>query len=427
VTAGQSLYNPVSWLDFTFLLRAVCVFFTIIETDLLLRRTVHLKKEILLTAVEAVPAAIFQALLDEFEQAHNVHVQLQVVPWEHYRTEFVNIALKRQAGDVGLVGAPLTSDLIGMNALRPFSAGDVANLGGASAFLPARWQNGIRPGESQVWAVPWALDVRVLYYWRDLLAQAGVDEVTAFTSPAALAQACQQLSASGMPRPLGLSEERYSILHSVASFIWACGGDLFSPDGSQVIFHEAPGLAGMRAYFDLVPYVPPGVVFWNNRARFNAREVAITVGNGLAEDQVLPGEMGCAPLPGASYVGGADMIVWGHARGEMAALELVRFLSQSGIQRRVSAASPLLPVRLSGLEELAGHPSPVVQGMARAALNGRSFPCVPMIGLLEDRLSLTLSQINQELQSDPSLSVETLLQTRVVPLGRRTNISLSSR
>jgi len=385
-----------------------------------------LKKEILLTAVEAVEVQLLQSLLDEFEQDHNIRVQLQIVPWAHYRAEFVNIALHRQAGDVGLVGAPLTSDLIGMNALRPFSNLDIAGLGGAAAFLPPRWRSGIRPGEKAVWAVPWALDVRVLYYWRDLLAQADVDETLAFATAEGLAQACRRLQECGMAYPLGLSSERYSILHSVSSFIWAAGGDLFSPDGGQVIFHEAAGLAGMQAYFDLVRFVSPELQIWEDRAPFNDRQVAIIVGNGRPENDPIPDQLGCAPLPGASYVGGTDIIIWSHTRSDAAALELVRFFSQTRVQQRISAETPLLSVRLNELEDLAARESAVLSGLARAALGGRSFPCVPMIGLLEDRLSLTLSQINQDLLVDPARNIAALLQTRVVPLGKRTNISLSS-
>ena len=38
------------------------------------------------------------------------------------------------------IGAPLVSDMLSMNVLRPFSAREVAALGGEGAFHPAAWQ-----------------------------------------------------------------------------------------------------------------------------------------------------------------------------------------------------------------------------------------------------------------------------------------------
>lgn len=105
-----------------------------------------MKKEINLTTVAAIPDDLFRGLLDEFEVQSNVHVNLNIIGWETYRAEFVSIALQRRPVDVSLVGTPITSDLLGMNVLRPFSVDEINKLGGQAAFLPSRWQSGIRPG-----------------------------------------------------------------------------------------------------------------------------------------------------------------------------------------------------------------------------------------------------------------------------------------
>ena len=384
-----------------------------------------MKKEINFTAVAAIPTDLLQSLLDEFEAKHDIHVNLTIVDWDLYRSEFVNIALQRRPVDLSLVGAPITSDLIGMNVLRPFSLNELAAMGGQSAFLPARWQSVVRPGDAQVWALPFLMDIRVLYYWRDMLAEAGVNEETAFASIEQFEHTLESLRNKGLAAPWSSPDERYALLHAVASWIWARGGDLFAPDGKRVVFHEDVSLDGIRAYFKSRRYASQGEFTLGNNPTFMSRKVAISVGNGWAVTENLPAELGCAPLPGGSYLGGVDMIVWNHTRSENAVLELVRFLSQVCVTERISPQTGLLPLRLSELTALAEHASPVHRTLAHAALSGRTFPCMPMVGLVEDRLSAALMMIQQELNVHPYSDLNALLQSRIVPLGKRTNLSLN--
>ena len=69
-----------------------------------------------------------------------------------------------------------------MNAMRPFSNEELAMLGGQAAYLPTMWESGKVAGENRVLAFPWLAYTRVLYFRRDLLRKAGIDEQTAFTT-----------------------------------------------------------------------------------------------------------------------------------------------------------------------------------------------------------------------------------------------------
>lgn len=270
------------------------------------------------------------------------------------------------------------------------------------------------------------VDLRVLYYWRDMLATAGVDEKVAFQDHEHVLDTFQKLKESGVPEPYSAPTERYSVLHTVSSWIWANGGNIFQPDGKKVIFHEMDAMQGIREYFSLLKFALHQDGYALNRDPiFLARKAAVTVGNGWGVTQDLPENLGCAPVPGGSYLGGPDLIVWGNTRSESAALELVRFLTLPATQWKVSRMTGLLPSYTSELNALTNDPSPVRRTLAQAALTGRTYPCVPMIGLVEDRLSSTMSQIQQELMTRPDADIETLLISRLMPLGNRTNISLS--
>ena len=387
-----------------------------------------MSKEITLTTVPAASEDGLRAVLDEFEQKTRVHVNLQIVPWDKERYEIVGMALRRAEGDVLIVGTPITSDLIGMNALRPFSMPEITSLGGQAAFVPARWQSGTRPDGEQVFAIPWLLDVRALYFWRDMLAQAGFSDPAAiFATGKGIAEALDCLRSAGVAAlPWAATAERYHILHAVSSWIWEQGGDLFSSGGRKVMFHEPAALAGIQAYFKMLRCTSPVILEANDEQLFRDRRAAVVIANAWAiGNQDLPAELGCVPLPGGSYIGGTDVMIWSHSRSDEASMALVRHLTQADVQWRLGAPYGQLPTRVSELTgaEITSH---AVRGaLARAALTGRTYPCVPMIGLVEDRLSNTLSQVQHELLANPTADVDALVVSRIVPLGKRTSLSFS--
>jgi multiple sugar transport system substrate-binding protein len=385
-----------------------------------------MNKEITLHTIPCAPPGALEELLDEFESRSHIHVNAVVIEWEKERSEVVNLALRRQEGDVLLVGTPITSDLIGMNALRQYTTREIGSLGGASSYLASRWQSGIGAGGDQVWAVPWMLDIRVIYYWRDLLAQAGVDEADAFQDYPHMLAALQCLKSAGIAsgQPWVVNNVRYNTLHAVSSFIWEQGGDLFAPGGRKVTFHEAPALQGMCNYFSF-QQDGLGRAVPDEDALFRQRRAAATIMNGWAMTGEIPPGMGIAPVPGGSYVGGTDLMIWNHSRSAEAAFQLVSFLAQADVQWRTGGQFGWLPPHLSELTSGVVMAHPIRGALARAALTGRTFPCVSMIGMVEDRLSTALSLIQTRLQDDPAAEMDDLLQTFVIPLGRRMNVAFT--
>ncbi len=385
-----------------------------------------MKKELTFVTTAIAPDEVLQHHLDDFETRYNIHVNLQSIPWKDYRQELTNIALHHLPCDVSSAGAPVTSDLIAMNALRPFTAGEIAMLGGEAAYLPSRWRSGIRPRSTDMWAFPWLVDYRLLYYRKDLIAKAGLDEQHAFASPQALEQTLQIIKDRGVASPwYGISASViYGVLHRIASWIWAYGGDLFTPDGKQVIFHEKEALEGIRAYFRLLQYLPGKLPEDYGRALLFEGKTAAIIENGFAMYNGFPPEIGCVAVPGGSYVGGVDLMIWSHSRNDSAAFELVRFLSSPEVATQISPASFYVPAQLKSIELLTAQSQPYGSRIYQAICGGRAFPCVPMVGLLEERLSTALLSIQQEILANPSTDLEKLLQQRVVSLGKRTNISL---
>ncbi len=383
-------------------------------------------KDITLNAVSIVSEATLQQVLDAFEAQHNIHVTLQYVSWGEYRQEFTNIALHHPPADVAITGTTATSDLLAMNALRPFTKSEVAALGGETSFLPSRWRAGMRPGDDHIWAIPFIVDPRILYYRRDLLAKAGIAEKGAFDTLEAMERTIKRLQAGGVASPWFTESDRYGMVHRLASFIWACGGHLFSLDGKQVFFHEKEALEGIRAYCRLLPYVNAKLLGQNGRELILSGKIAVLIDNAFVLFRETNAEIGCTAVPGGSYIGGSDLFIWNHTHNEYAALELVRYLTRPDVAIRMLPESYYLPARVSEINALAARTDPYSATIAQAIFNGRTFPCVPMIGLVEERLGNALLSIQQELVANPKADLETLLQQRIVSLGKRTNLTLGS-
>jgi multiple sugar transport system substrate-binding protein len=163
---------------------------------------------------------LMRRLLDEFESISRIKVNVRLIDWLEQRTVMVDTAVHGRGADVFLMAVPQTSDLISMNALRPFTTAEVDELGGAESFLPASLRSGMRPGESQIWAIPWLIDTRVLFYWRDLLESAGLDGATAFKTCHQFDESFAVLKQHGFDIPFAPPYENYMVIHTISICIF---------------------------------------------------------------------------------------------------------------------------------------------------------------------------------------------------------------
>ena len=383
-------------------------------------------------------SAAGQAAL-EFLQNLNLKCQITTMFWENEWAELVKVATYSAGPNVSQVAAPAVINLAAMNALADFASGEVASLGGSAVFLPAAWQTVKLSGEAQVWSIPWLADVRVVYYWRDLLEQAGVDESSAFSTSDRFHATLQQLRAHGMASPLLLlTHFPFSALHYLASWIWGAGEDFVNPDSHSLRFNEPQFRAALRAYFNLHSYLPSGTEALTPTSNglskalnlFAQRQVAVTLGDpswlgatlaALRDTPHMIDQLGVALPPGPPYVGGSNLVVWKHTRQRDAALRLIRSLTSPDVQVAFCQQIGLLPTRLEALQRPPYATDPRYQVLAHAAQSGRSYPALLRWGLIEENLSRTLMQIWSDLAANPRSDLDALLNQRIDPLVKRLN------
>src|SRR5687767_4463404 len=322
-----------------------------------------------------------ETLLRQFEQERQIRVRLEVLAWSEGWKQQVDSAIYSSGPDLSHTGSTWVKDLARMNALRPFSVGEINKITAGKHYFPLSW-SGVRSIESDdnqtIWAVPLVSGVRVVYYRRDLLKKAGVDESTAFQTIANFENTLAKLKAGGHETALALSTLPANVnLQNLASWIWSSGADFFDADGTNLTIDSPQALEGIKAYFRLGRYLG------NSRLNqeysdnlFEGGQAAILMSGYMnvtdIPTQVVRENLGIASVLGNSFVGSDDLVVWQHTRHPEAALELIQFLTQIESGKFLFPSWGLPPYQEGWDHESFDRPDHETQ--VEAMQNGRSFP-----------------------------------------------------
>ena len=307
-----------------------------------------LEQELEFSIMASSPAGI-QPLLDEFQAKHHIHVRLRLLSWDTAWSDLLKVALYGDGPDVSEIGSTWLGDLVAMNALRAFEEDEINALGRASAFLLSAWHAARLVGQGETWAIPWVTGARLLYFRRELLEHAGLDEHNAFRTAEQLDLTCSRLRDAGITIPwtvpTGLT---HTTLLNVTSWVWGAGGDFVTSDGKHTLFSHPQARAGLSAYYALSRFLTPEVSGLNGLepdAQFLQNEqTALTISGPWLFTEAHPdvrARIGVALPPGASFVGGSHLVVWKHTAMAEAALELIQFLTQTSAQVALQSISRL--------------------------------------------------------------------------------------
>jgi multiple sugar transport system substrate-binding protein len=341
-----------------------------------------------------------------------------------------SMAIHGHGIDVSQIGAPVVNDLVAMNVLRPFTAREMAVLGGENAFTVAAWQSSLRIAENKIWAIPLISDSYAITYWSDLLERAGVDEKQAFTLEH-IEETFQRLRESGIEYPwlTNFHFNKFTSIHGASSWVWAQSTDFVSADGREALFVGPAALAGLKAYFRLSRYVSPASLGFDpqeyNRL-FLERQAAATIcamGTSYSWYQSLSPELRphlkVASPPGAPLVGGSSLVVWETTRNEDLAFNLVKFLISPEVQLVYPLQMGHMPVRREVLGQPPFSTHPLLQSYVNILAQGRAFLPVKFGGLLEDQLTQALTRIWYIVLSEPDTNLDEVLLRNLSPLARR--------
>jgi multiple sugar transport system substrate-binding protein len=376
-----------------------------------------------------------QELMQLFEQKKRIRVRLDAIPRSSLRwPRLVEAALYHSGPDVSEVGNSWVGDLIRMDALRLFSSDEINQIVMGGNYFDTVWKVKTRKGQdfSKVYSIPFAVDVRAIFYRRDLLEKAKIDEEIAFTDFIYFEKTLVELGKCGVPMPLVLPNRWSNMtLQCLASWVWAGGGDFLSPDGKSSVFTQPKAVEGFKTYFRLVRHLSPDALDLEEHEAddvFCIGKAAILLSGFWIPStdlaSIVRENLGVACMPGTSFVGGSDLVIWNHSRHESAAIELINFLLND------QAAKSLYP--WFGLpvdeDEWINPPfdSDIYQVLKKAIQNGRGFPHALSWGLVEKRLSDMLADIWTEILKEPLSDLDDIVEAHLVDLANRLELSMGS-
>jgi multiple sugar transport system substrate-binding protein len=377
--------------------------------------------------------------LSIFLQDFDLPVHLEVHSWDNAWRKISRMALYRVGPDVSQIGTTWLDSLVTLGALRAFTDADIQSLGGPSAFFPSSWQMASLPfAGSRIWAIPWLVDVRVIFYWRDMLEEAGVDEASAFQTPERVEETMASLRDGGIETPWGIWAIKVNVtFQNAASWIWGKGNDILSEDGKKILFDRPGAIEGFLSFFRLHRYMPPELdqLVTDNQAidLFASRRVAAVMGpcvwfgkilDKVGQSSELAAKVGIASPPGPAFVGGSHLAIWQHTRRVDDACALVRFLTSKRMQLDYCHLTGFIPVRSDVLAESRYMKDARYQAMVEALRTGRSFPLVPRWGDVEEKLDYGLVWLWNTLLANPDQNLEALVKPYIKATARRLMVTL---
>ncbi|HEY3065980.1 MAG TPA: ABC transporter substrate-binding protein [Methylomirabilota bacterium] len=331
------------------------------------------------------------ALLREFERLHpGVTVQAEALPWTaDVQHQFFVINLEgRSAGfDVLMLDVIWVAEFARAGWILDLS--DRFDAAARAEHFPSTITAATLNG--RVWAVPWVMNVGLLYYRRDLLARRGWAAPTTYEE---LARQALALRGEGGIREgfLWQGKQYEGLVVNVLESFWALGTDVLGPSGDVLPDPAlaAAALAQRRAF--ITDGVSPALVTAADeevsRREFGAG-AAVFLRNwpyalALFEAPASPvrGRVAITALPGGGALGGAHLAINAATRYPTQAWELVRFLTRPEAQRRIGDAVGLHPTRPALFE------SPALLSIFRGA---RARPVTPWYQTLSATLQPELS------------------------------------
>lgn len=303
---------------------------------------------------------VVSQLLPEFERSHpGIKIDVQLLPWTAAHEKLLTAYAGDSTPDVSQLGNTWVPELAALDALqplRPFIAG--SRHVRQDDYFPGIWDTNVIDGV--LYGLPWYVDTRLVFYRRDLMANAGFA-----TPPRDWAEWSRAMAA--IKTQAGM--KKYSILLPLNEFepllALALQQDepLLRDGGRRGNFRSAGFRRALGFYVSMfqrswAPRMSNTQIsnVWDefgrgfyafyisgpwNIAEFKKRLPASQQGDWMT--MPLPGPNG----PGASIAGGSSLVVFRTSRHQAAAWQLIEYLSMPSSQQRLHELTGAMPARRS--------------------------------------------------------------------------------
>lgn len=334
---------------------------------------------------------VVRELVPAFERRHpQWRVEVQQVPWTAAHEKLLTAFVGGTMPDAAQLGNSWIPEFVALGALAPLDARLPGTIP-VEDFFAGIWETNVLDG--QTWGVPWYVDTRLLFYRRDLLAQAGYPE-----PPRTWAE-----WRAAMVAVKALGPDRYAILLPIDE--WAqpvilamqAGSELLREDGTRGAFADPRFRRAMAFYLDLYasglapPLTLSGLSNLYQQFAEGYFAMVITGPWNLGEfrrrlPEAMQDRWATAPLPapdeasggpGVSLAGGSSLVLFRSTRASEAAWSWLAYLAEPEQQARFHELTGNLPARRSVWEATGLASEPRTAAFAAQLAAVRATPKVP--------------------------------------------------
>ncbi len=319
------------------------------------------------------PKEDMDALLKPFTEKTGVKVDTEVVGWDVQFDRIRNAAVSGEAPDVTQAGTTQVPFFAALGGFEDINK-NTEDVGGEAAYPKGVWQTTQVVGRDGTWALPWFTEARAIYYRKDALKKAGVDEATAFTDWDAFRATLEKVKPvkeiGGEPiQPFGSpGKKAFDLVHHVMPFVWDAGGAELTEDDKKSAIASPEAETGVKFVADLLTaglYDKSQLERDGTRVenQFKGGRLAVWIGGPWvlgsvkrADDEnwvpVARKNVGIAPMPsgpvgeGFTFVGGSNLMMFKSSKNKDAAWALMKYLSQDQIQSDYASKQGMFPSRI---------------------------------------------------------------------------------
>jgi multiple sugar transport system substrate-binding protein len=353
------------------------------------------------------PQEDMEALLEPFTAETGIKVDVEVVDWGVQLDRIRNAAVSGEGPDVTQAGTTQVPFFAALGGFEDLS-GRVEEIGGAGAYPDGVWRTTQVVGQDGTWAIPWFTEARSIYYRKDVLKKAGVDEATAFADWESFRSTLQAIKeeAPGIA-PFGTpGKKAFDLVHHVMPFVWDAGGAELSEDSSKSTINSPEAVQGMSFFADLVNdgLADPSQLERDGtqvESQFKAGKIAVWMGGpwvlGSIERKDDPDwvpaarkNVGLAPMPAGptgeafTFVGGSNLMMFKSSQHKNEAWELIKFLSQDEVQIDYASRLGMFPARVEPQQAYGQSNGANFEAVFEAIQQGRTYSPIPQWAQVEN-------------------------------------------
>jgi|GEM_PF-3215428 len=374
---------------------------------------------------------VFTSMAEELD----FDVVPNIMSWSTLWDDIQQIAQNKSSMVISEVGSTWLANLVEQDVLYDFTEEDIARLGGFHAF--SKWNVGVNTARRGVYAIPWLMDSQVMYYWRDMIDDAGVDPTFEFASVNGFEHALEKISQKVIRFPWAVSTlPNPASLHQMASWIWGSDAGIINEKGSHLQILDIKAIQAITRYFSLYRYIPEYSQTSPTKMTeyFANRQAALMMGGTHTYydfKRLLPphqmNRIGVALPPGVPFVGTQVLVMWKHGSDDTRehALRFLESFLSADIHQQMSEINGLMSTNTDLLNQPMYQQNEMLWTINTAIQIGRSYPALPNWADIELNLINTMGAIWEDILMGKATDIENVVFKHLIRFGQTVRPMLS--